>query len=443
MIPETKYAKSGDIYIAYQVTGSGPPDMVLAPGTVSHLDLDWEYPTKTQFIQRLSAFCRFIRFDKRGTGLSDRPIKMATLEERADDIRAVMDAAGSERATIFGASEGASMACLFAATYPERTRSLIVWGGQARWVRADDHPWGDTPSAFERMVKDVQNNWPSIDYLTGPGAGLGKDVAPAFLDWMVRYARAAASPSAAAAYERMNGQIDIRPILPTIRVPTLVMNRSGDPVAHIDAARDLASRIPGARFMEFPGDTHMIMGLEQESILAEIGEFVTGVRPAKLSDRVLATVLFVDIVDSTRHAVELGDAVWGDQLSAFFALVRKELARFRGKVINTTGDGFLATFDGPARGIRCALAITDGVKRIGLEVRTGLHTGECELIGDDVGGIAVHIGVRVMSRARDSEVLVSSIVKDLVAGSGINFADRGMHELKGVPGQWRLYAAVE
>jgi pimeloyl-ACP methyl ester carboxylesterase len=440
MIPETKYAKSGDIYIAYQVSGSGPPDMVLAPGSVSHLDLDWERPTFAQFIQRLSAFCRFIRFDKRGTGLSDRPTRMATLEERIDDIRAVMDAAGSQRATIFGNSEGASMACLFAATFPERMRSLIVWGGQARWVRADDHPWGDTPEGFERLVDDVQNNWPSIEYLTGPGAGLGKDVDPAFLDWIVRYARAAASPSAAAAYERMNGQIDIRPILPTIRVPTLVMNRTGDPVAHIDAARDLASRIPGARFKEFPGATHMIMGQAQESILAEIEEFVTGVRPAEITDRVLATVLFVDIVNSTRHAIELGDAAWGDQLSVFFALIRKELTRYRGKEVNTTGDGFFATFDGPARGIRCALAITDGVKRIGLEVRAGLHTGECELTGDDVGGIAVHIGARVMSLASSSEVLVSRVVKDLVAGSGIDFSDRGLHELKGVPGQWRLYA---
>jgi pimeloyl-ACP methyl ester carboxylesterase len=256
MLPETKYAPSGDIFIAYQVTGDGPVDLLWAPGTVSHLDLDWDSPAKSQFIERMSSFCRLIRFDKRGTGLSDRPTKMATLEQRTDDIRAVMDAVGSPQATVMGMSEGASMACLFAATYPERTRSLIVWGGQARWVKTDDYPWGLTPEEYALLIEKVQEEWPSKDYILGPGAGFGKDVDPAELDSVMRYCRAAGSPSAVAAYERMNMEIDIRPIVQTIRVPTLVMNRRNDPVAHLEAARDLAGRIPGARLVEFPGATH-------------------------------------------------------------------------------------------------------------------------------------------------------------------------------------------
>lgn len=440
MLPETKYALSGDIYIAYQVTGSGPVDVVLAPGTVSHLDLEWDLPIWAHFYERFSAFCRLIRFDKRGTGLSDRPLKMATLEERADDIRAVMDAAGSRQASILGRSEGASMACLFAATYPARTRSLMVWGGQARWVKTDDYPWGLTPEESERITQDVQQHWPSLEYILGPGAGLGKDVDPAYLNWFIRYGRAAASPSAAAAYERMNAQIDIRAILPTIRVPTLVMNRTGDPVAQVEAARDLAARIPGALFVEFPGATHSMFTLEPERVLAEIEEFVTGTRSTGVTDRILATVLFVDMVGSTERAVELGDAAWRDLLDAYYASVRKEIARFRGREMDTAGDGFFATFDGPARGICCAQAIAEAVKQLNIQVRAGLHTGECELMGDKVGGIAVHIGARVLSKAGPGEVVVSSTVKDLVVGSGIKFEDRGSHVLKGVPGEWHLYA---
>jgi len=441
MHPETSYARSGDFYIAYQVIGTGPVDVVLAPGTVSHLDLDWESPTRANFFERMSDFCRLIRFDKRGTGLSDRPVNMATLEERTDDIRAVMDAADAKQAAIFGASEGASMACLFAATYPERTRSLLVWGAQARWIRASDYPWGDLPETHAAMVKDVQENWPSLAYVLGPGAGLGKNVDPAYLEFVLRYMRAAASPSAAAAYELMNGAIDIRPILPSIRVPTLVMNRTGDPVAHVEAARDLAAHIPGARFVEFPGATHSMMTIEPERVLAEIEEFVTGVRPIEVAERILATVLFVDIVDSTRRAAALGDAAWRNRLDAYYTLVRKELTRFRGREIDTAGDGFFATFDGPARGIRCALAIADSVPQLGFEVRAGLHVGECELMGEKVGGLAVHIGARVTALAGPGEVFVSSTVRDLVAGSGITFSDRGAQVLKGVPGDWHLYAA--
>jgi pimeloyl-ACP methyl ester carboxylesterase len=441
VLPETKYALSGDIYIAYQVTGNGPVDVVWAPGTVSHLDLDWDLPIRAQFLERFSSFCRLIRFDKRGTGLSDRPLKVATLEERSDDIRAVMDAAGSQQAVIFGASEGASMACLFAATYPERTRLLMIWGGQARWVKSDDYPWGLTLEEDDRMIQDVQAHWPSLEWLLGPGAGLGKEVDPVFLDWMLRYCRAAASPSAAAAYERMNAQIDIRAILTTIRVPTLVMNRTGDPVANIKAARDLASRISGARFVEFPGATHSMYTIEPERVLAEMEEFVTGVRSTGITNRILATVLFVDIVSSTERAAQLGDAGWRDLRDAYYVLVRKEIARFRGREMDTSGDGYFATFDGPARAIHCAIAIADAVKQLSIEIRAGLHTGECELMGDKLGGIAVHIGSRVLSKAGPGKVVVSSTVKDLVAGSGIEFEDKGFHVLKGVPGKWHLYIA--
>ncbi len=440
MRPETKYAKSGDIYIAYQVSGSGPIDVIFAPGTFSHLDLDWEWPAKANFLERFSSFCRLIRFDKRGTGLSDRPLKMATLEERTDDIRAVIDAEHIERAAILGVSEGASMACLFAATYPERTRSLMTWGGQARWIKTDDYPWGLTLEEDERMINEVRAQWPSTYYLFGPGAGIGTDIDAATLDFWLRYMRAAASPSAVVAYEEMNAQIDIRDILPAIRVPALIMNRTGDPVAHVDAARDMAAHIPGARFVEFPGDTHSWYAIEPEKVLAEIEEFVTGTRSVVATDRVLATVLFLDIVGSTERAVALGDASWHMLLDRYYETVRKELARYRGKEVDTAGDGFLATFDGPARAIRSACSIRDAVKTLGLEVRSGLHTGECELIGEKVGGIAVHIGARVMSKAGANEVLVSSTIKDLVAGSGIEFEDRGLHELKGIPSEWRLSA---
>jgi pimeloyl-ACP methyl ester carboxylesterase len=440
MPPETKYARSGDLHIAYQVSGQGDIDLVLAPGTVSHLDLDWEWPPKARFLERLGSFCRLIRFDKRGTGLSDRPLEMATLEQRTDDIRAVMDATESQQAAIFGVSEGGSMAALFAATDPERTRALLIWGTQPRWTSSEDYPWGQTPAEYERMIRELEN-WPSVEYMTGPGAGLGKDVDPAFLAWFIRYGRAAAGPAAAIAYEKMNALIDIRPILSAIRVPTLVMNRTGDPVAHVEAAREMATQIPGARFVEFPGDTHSMFAIQPERVLGEIEEFVTGSRGAAGGDRVLATVLFVDIVESTQIAVRLGDLAWRELLLSFYAVARREAERFRGREMDTAGDGIFLTFDGPARGIRCAMAIAEAAKPLGLVVRAGVHTGECELLEHKVGGIAVVVGARVMSKAGPAEVLVSRTVKDLVAGSGIKFEERGMHELKGVPGDWVLYAA--
>jgi len=441
VLPKTNYARSDDVCIAYQITGDGPFDVVMAPGTMSHLDLDWEVPRRALFFERFSQFCRLIRFDKRGTGLSDRPVKMATLEERADDIRAVMDAVGIQRASLFGASEGGSMACLFAATYPQRVNSLLVWGAQARWIASPDHPWGQTRAEHDQMLAMVLDGWPSVEYITGPGAGVGKHADPAYIESVARYMRAAASPSAVYAYEQMNGQIDTRPILPAIHAPTLVMNRTGDPCAHVEAARDMAARIPGARFIEYPGDSHSMMLDDMETILADIQEFVTGERPMASSDRILATVLFLDVAGSTERAAELGDAAWRNLLNSYYAIVRKELARFRGMETNTSGDGFLATFDGPARAVRCALAIVQAVKQLNLAVRAGVHTGECELMGDNVGGIAVHTGARVMAKAEPGKVLVTGTVKDLVAGSGIGFQDLGSHELKGVPGEWRLFSA--
>jgi class 3 adenylate cyclase len=438
MRPETRYALSGEVHVAYQVTGTGPVDLVWAPGTVSHLELDWEWPAKERFIERLSRFCRLIRFDKRGTGLSDRVTDAATLEERTDDIRAVMDAAGSDRAFVMGVSEGANMGCLFAATYPDRTRGLLIWGGQARWVQTPDYPWGSTPQENAKMIADLAAHGVTVEYLTGGGAGAPADAA--LLAFFVRYWRSGASPSAMAALERMNTDVDVGDILGTIDVPTLVMNATDDRVAHIDAARDLASKIPGARFVAFPGG-HLLFADEDliDLVLPEIEEFVTGERGARTTDRVLATILFTDIVGSTSQVATLGDERWREMRAAHHEAVRRELERFRGREVDTAGDGFFATFDGPGRAIRCARAIGAAVRRLGLEVRAGVHTGECEIRGAEVSGIAVHIGARVMALAGPSEVLVSQTVKDLVAGSGITFEDQGEHALKGVPGPWRIH----
>lgn len=442
MRPETHYAKSGDVSIAYQVTGHGAGTLVFAPGNLSHLDLDWERPLRAEFFQRLGAVFRLIRFDKRGTGLSDRPTAMATLEQRSDDIRAVMDAADTESAVILGNSEGASMAAMFAATHPERTRALVIWGSMARWVATEDHPWGLAREEYDRLIQDVQDNWPSEWYLRGPGVGLGREAGDALIQSAIRYCRAAASPSAMAAYERMNAEIDVRPILSAIRVPTLVMNRTGDPVAACDAARDMAKRIPGARFVELAGEAHPIDAIAPEKVLAEIHAFVTGVRPIEVSDRVLATVLFIDVVNSTQLLSALGDSAWKTRLEGYYRIVRRELARYRGRETSTAGDGFMATFDGPGRGIQGALAIVSAVNALGLEVRAGLHTGEVELMDGNIAGIAVHIAARISAEAAASEVMVSSTTKDLVAGSDIRFESRGSKHLKGVPDEWALFAVT-
>ena len=407
MRPETKYAKSGQISIAYQVSGNGPIDMVYAPGTVSHLDLAWEWPPTARMFERLSALCRLIRFDKRGTGLSDRPTNAATLEERMDDIRAVMDAAGSENAVLYGLSEGGSMACAFAATYPTRTLGLILWGVQARWTKIDNYQWGLSRQEQQRMIDELAEKGVTRSYIVGPGAGAGKGADPQYLDWFLRYARAGASPAAMAALETMNADIDTRDILPTIQVPTLVMNRTGDPVAHVDAARDLASRIPGAKFLEWPGSTHGMADIIDQ-VVPVIQEFLAGLHAEPASDRLLATILFVDIVDSTGQVTKMGDAAWKTLLNRFNDISNQNVMRYRGRQVKSTGDGFLAMFDGPTRAIQCARTTREALGKLGLPVRAGLHTGECELLGDDVGGVAVHLAARIVAAAGSGEILVSS-----------------------------------
>jgi class 3 adenylate cyclase len=436
MEAQTKYAKSGDVHIAYRVFGDGPRDIVLIPGSISHVELYWEFPMNEYLLKRLTSFSRVIVFDKRGQGLSDR-VAEQTLEERIGDVRAVMDAAGSERATIYGWSEGGAMSLMFAATYPERTSALVLYGAFAS-LRAG--PRGVPPEQFERFLGSLERHW-GEGILVGINApSRVKD--EAFVRWWAHLERAVASPGAILALMRANYEIDTRHILPSIQVPTLILHRTGDAVAPIEAGRYLAQNIPGAKFVELPGDDHMLQALDQDVLdllLDEIEEFITGTRQRPEPDRMLATLMFTDVVSSTERAAGLGDRQWRELLKGFYAVVRKELTAFRAHEVNTTGDGLLATFDGPARAIRCACSIRDRVRPLGLQIRTGLHTGECELIGDDVAGIAVHIAARVAAMAGPDEVLVSSTVRDLVAGSQLRFADRGTHSLKGVPDEWRLY----
>ncbi len=440
MPPETTYVRSGEYNIACQVVGGGPFDLVYVPGWVSNIELRWEQPGQAHFLQRLGSFSRLIIFDKRGTGLSDRVPNSAlpTLEQRMDDVRVVMDAAGSKRAAIFAVSEGGAMALQFAATYPERTIALILYGGFAKRLWSSDYPWGPTRAERQKFFDEIEREWGRVseslrnDPLLAGNAELQ--------EWWARYYRQSASPSAALALAKMNTEIDVRAVLPTIHVPTLLLHHIGDTDAAIGGARFMAQQIPGARLIELTGPYHVTFEIETDQILNEIEEFLTGVRHAPEPDRVLATVMFTDIVGSTERVAELGDRHWRDLLDKHDMLLRDKITRFRGRAIKSTGDGIFAAFDGPGRAIRCACSASDAMRQLGIEIRTGLHTGECELMGDDVGGIAVHIGARVMAKAGGSEVLVSSTVKDLVAGSGIQFVDRGMYALKGVPGEWHLYA---
>jgi pimeloyl-ACP methyl ester carboxylesterase len=437
--PTTRYARSGTVSIAYQVVGDGPRDLVNVAGWVSHLEAGWDEPRQARFRRRLASFSRLILFDKRGTGMSDRVADrdLPTLEERMDDVRAVMDAADSERAAIVGQSEGGGMAMLFAATYPERTTALITIGAYSRRIWDPEYPWAPTPEERQQFFDWIEGNWGGeVDPSTlAPSLALDE----AFKQELARYFRLSASPGSALALAKMNTQIDVRQVLPTIRVPTLVLHRTGDMDANIAEGKYIAERIPGAKFVELPGVDHLPWAGNQEDILDEIEEFLTGIRPVPQPDRMLATVLFTDIVGSTERAASLGDKAWRDALEQHHALVRRELAHFRGQEISTTGDGFLATFDGPARAVRCAVTIRDRLRESGLEVRAGVHTGECERMGDNIGGLAVHIGARVAGLAGPGEVLASSTVKDLVSGSGIVFEDRGSQSLKGVPGEWRLF----
>jgi pimeloyl-ACP methyl ester carboxylesterase len=441
--PEVRYAQSGDVSIAYQVVGEGPFDLVWTPGALSHLELRWEMEAVARFYDEISSFCRLIVFDKRGTGLSDRVAGIADLETRMDDIRAVMDAAGSESAAVCGVSEGGPMALLFAATYPERVRALVNYGSLPRFVRGPNFPWGEPKHEYLAEYEADAEHWGSEDSAREFLESQGLDATPEAVQTWARWDRMKISPGALVQLGRMNAEIDVRPVLSTIRVPTLVLHRSEDQIP-VEAARWMAEQIPGARFVELPGGPHMPYYGDWESVVAAIREFVEPIclESARPYDSVLATVLFTDLVGSTEKAVELGDRRWRELLEQHHARTRAQLSRFRGVELDTAGDGFFARFDGPARAIRCACAVRDAVTELGLEVRAGLHTGECEVMDGKVAGLAVSIGARVAAKAGAGEVLVSQTVKDLVAGSGIEFEDRGGAELKGVPGEWRLYAVA-
>jgi pimeloyl-ACP methyl ester carboxylesterase/class 3 adenylate cyclase len=435
--PQTRYAKSGDVHLAYQVVGEGPRDLVLVPGWVSHLEYEWEEPYFARFLRRLASFSRLILLDRRGTGLSDRVSALPSLEQRMDDVRAVMDAAGSERAAILGISEGGPMAMVFAATYPDRVSALVLCATFARLTQGPDYPIGVPRQIFEAFIERMRESWGRGATVDGFAPSLAAD--ERFRQTWGRMERFAVSPAGFEALMRIVGETDARDILSVIRVPTLVVHRSRDRIVRVEQARYMAERIAGAKYVELPGDDHFPWAGD-DAVLDEIEEFLTGSRHAVESDRVLATVLFSDIVGSTEHAARIGDRRWRELLEGYLALVRRELVRFRGREIDTAGDGVLASFDGPARAIRCACAIRAGVPPLGIEVRMGLHTGECTVIGYKVGGIAVHIGARIADAAKAGEVLVSATVKDLVAGSGIAFEPRGVRALKGVPGEWALYA---
>jgi len=429
----TRYAKSGAVHVAYQVLGDGPTDLVYVQGAFTHLDVMWELPAFRRFCEQLASFTRLIWFDKRGMGLSDR-VAAGTLEERMDDVRAVMDAAGSGRAVLLGESEGGPLSMLFAAAHPERAAGLILCGAEVKERTDEDWPWGeDTAGEFEQAMASLPDRW-------GGGQAIGY-IAPSLAgdaqarEWLGRVQMNAATPGAAETFMRMAFDIDVRDVAPAIRVPALVIHRVDDQVCHVENARFLARRIPGATYVELPGADHAPW-VGGDEIVAEIREFVTGVREPAEPDRVLATVLFTDIVASTEHARQLGDRLWRDLVSEHHDLIRRELARFRGREIDTAGDGFLAAFDGPARALRAAQSIVRAVRPLGIQVRAGVHTGECEILDDKLVGVAVHVGARVAAAAGPSEVLATGTVRDLVAGSGIEFADRGMRPLKGLPDQW-------
>jgi pimeloyl-ACP methyl ester carboxylesterase/class 3 adenylate cyclase len=434
MQPSTQYAKSGDVHIAYQAFGDGRINLVLVPGFVSNIENYWDEPDLARFLTRLGGYARVVTFDKRGTGMSDRVAELPGLDQRMDDLRAVMDAAGMEQAALLGISEGAPLSVLFAATYPDRCRALALYGSFSRFSY-----WFPTEAALEAFFGYVQQAWGTGGSVQRFAPSRASDAA--FRRWWGRNERLGASPAAVTALMRMNSQIDICAILPAVRAPTLVIHRTEDRTVDVEGGRDMAARIPGARLLELPGVDHIFyVGENSGQISDAIEEFLTGSRAPVSVDRVLATVLFTDIVGSTEKAAALGDQRWRDLLDAHHTTIRRNLALFRGREVKTTGDGFLATFDGPARGVRCACAIAEEIGPLGVELRAGLHTGECETIGDDVGGIAVHIGARIAALAGASEVLVSGTVKDLVAGSGLRFRDHGAHVLKGVPGEWRVFA---
>ncbi|OFW66519.1 MAG: hydrolase [Actinobacteria bacterium RBG_16_68_21] len=443
-MPETRYARSGDVNIAYQVVGDGPRDLVYVPGWVSNLDVMWEDPALARCLERLASFSRLIVFDKRGSGLSDAVsvADLPTLEVRMDDLRAVMDSVGSQSAVVMGHSEGGSMSMLFTATYPARVDALVLMGSFAKRMWSEDYPWATTREHRLAAVADVEATWGVSDEMveTLAPSRAGDE---AFRKWLLRYLRLSASPRAAAGLLRMNSEIDVTGILSAITAPTLLLYRIDDADVKVEEGRYIASKILGSKLVELPGADHFFWAGDTDAIIDEIEEFVTGQRPGPSIHRMLTTVLFTDIVDSTRRAAALGDRAWRDLLARHDAAVRIELTRWRGTEVHTTGDGFLATFDGPARAIRCAHAIAHAVRALDIDVRCGVHTGEVEVLGGgDIAGLAVHIGARVAALAGPGEVFASRTVRDLVAGSGLVFTSRGVHELKGVPDPWEIFAVA-
>lgn len=436
MTPQTHFAENDGVSIAYQVFGDGPQDLIFIPGWLSNLDLFWEEPRVARFLLSLARFARVIVIDRRGTGLSDR-VSPPTLEIQMDDVTAVMDAANSRKAAFVGNSEGGSMCALFAATHPDRTTSLITVGSYAKWFRSENYPHGMEPELAEQWFKQVENDWGgpiAIEYTTPSLADDEKH-----RQWAAKFYRSSASKADAIAMLRMNADIDLRSVLPSINVPTLVLQAKDDLTNLLESGRDFANRIPGAKLVEMNGRDHVLWGDCSETIVMEIQRFLGEDSTRPVSDRVLATVVFTDIIDSTQLASDLGDEKWSDLLMAHHEVVRRELAIFRGLEIKTTGDGFHATFDGPARAIQCAVSIREAVRQMGLKIRIGIHTGECEIRGESLEGLAIHIAARVSGVAAAGEILVTRTVKDLVAGSGIAFDDFGMHTFKGIPDEFQLF----
>jgi class 3 adenylate cyclase len=436
--PETRYARAGDVHIAYQVVGDGPVDLVYVPPTLQQVEHLWAEPRVGAFFERLARFSRLILFDRRGTGLSDSIAGATTLEDQMEDLTAVMDAAGSREAALFAQAEGAAMAILYAATHPERTRALVLYAGMARVTAAPGYEWPGSVEERAARLDDLFAHWGDGTRFATLAPSYAGDVA--LQRWFARLERLSASPGALRELFELTGEIDVRDVLDAIRAPTLLLHRRDDRLIDVRHSRYLAEQIPGARYVELPGEDNLIVVGDTERVLAEVEQFLTGTHTPPEPDRVLATVLFTDIVGSTEALARLGDRRWRDLLTRHDELSRTQVTRFRGRPVKSLGDGWLATFDGPARAIRCALALREAVAELGIELRAGLHTGECEAIGDDLGGLAVHIGARVGALAEPQEVLVSGTVKDLVVGSGIDFADRGEHALKGVPGTWRVWA---
>lgn len=441
MKPKTRYAKSGKLNIAFQVIGNGPVDLVYVPGWVSHIDMVWEDSRMSDFLTKLAKFSRLILFDKRGTGLSDRVSELSTLEERMDDIRSVMDEVGSERAVLFGHSEGGTVSILFAATYPQRTVALITFGVFAKRKYSIDYPWAPKEKEREKFYNIIKKEW-------GNGQSMGLDsIMPSladntnYYDWFAGYLRSAASPGAALALARINTEADITNILNSVKAPTLILHRTEDKDANVEEGKYIANRIPNATFVELSGNDHLFWVGDTFSVIAEIEEFITGVRPQKIFDRVLSTILFTDIVSSTKLLSSKGDQKWMEILEDHNKIVREQLNKFNGREIKMTGDGFLVTFDGPSRAIRCADSIRDAVRTLGIQIRAGIHIGECEILDkNDIGGIAVHVAARVLSKAAPDQILITMTVKYLLGGTGLEFTDLGEFSLKGIDDKYVLYA---